>query len=283
MKSEIIQISDDLFLKLGKMLTERYGIKMSIEKKIMFQSRLQKRLRELNMISFDEYAIRLLDSNVGTEEFSVMADFISTNKTEFFRESAHFDFLTDIILPQFQIQMPNYGISQMNIWSAGCSSGQEAYSVAITIEEFIRTLGCNLSYFITATDISTRMLKAAKEAIYPMAQVDEISMELKRKYFLKSKSSNDQKVRLVKEIRNKVRFGYLNLMDDLYELKDDFNVVFLRNTLIYFEQAVQIEILTKVLDRLVDGGFLFIGHSESLINMNLPIRSIAPSVYVKKI
>ena len=283
MKSEIIQISDDLFLKLGKMLTERYGIKMSIEKKIMFQSRLQKRLRELNMISFDEYAIRLLDSNVGTEEFSVMADFISTNKTEFFRESAHFDFLTDIILPQFQIQMPNYGISQMNIWSAGCSSGQEAYSVAITIEEFIRTSGCNLSYFITATDISTRMLKAAKEAIYPMAQVDEISMELKRKYFLKSKSSNDQKVRLVKEIRNKVRFGYLNLMDDLYELKDDFNVVFLRNTLIYFEQAVQIEILTKVLDRLVDGGFLFIGHSESLINMNLPIRSIAPSVYVKKI
>jgi chemotaxis protein methyltransferase CheR len=256
---------------------------MSIEKKIMFQSRLQKRLRELNMISFDEYAVRLLDSNGGTEEFSVMADFISTNKTEFFRERAHFDFLTDIVLPQCQEQKPNYIIPQMNIWSAGCSSGQEAYSLAITMEEYIRTSGYNLGYFITATDISTRMLKIAREAIYPIGQVDEISMELKRKYFLKSKSSNDQKVRPAKEIRNKVRFGYLNLMDDLYELKDDFNVVFLRNTLIYFEPAVQIKILTKVLDKLVDGGFLFIGHSESLINMNLPIRSIAPSVYVKKI
>lgn len=255
---------------------------MSIEKKIMFQSRLQKRLHELNMISFDEYAVRLLDSNGGTEEFSVLADFISTNKTEFFRERSHFDFLTDIVLPQFQEQMPNYRISQMNIWSAGCSSGQEAYSMAITIEEFIGASGCNLSYFITATDISTRMLKIAREAIYPIVQVDEISIELKRKYFLKSKSSNDQRVRLAKEIRNKVRFGYLNLMDDLYGINDVFNVIFLRNTLIYFEPAVQIEILTKVLDKLVDGGFLFIGHSESLINMNLPIRSIAPSVYVKK-
>ena len=145
-KSEIIQISDDLFLKLGKMITERYGIKMTIEKKVMFQSRLQKRLRELNMFSFDEYAGKLLNANGGTEEFSVMADLISTNKTEFFRERAHFDFLTDLVLPQFQKQMPHYRIPQLNIWSAGCSSGQEAYSVAITIEEFIRSSGFNLSY-----------------------------------------------------------------------------------------------------------------------------------------
>ncbi len=283
MKSEIIQISDTLFLKLGKLITERYGIKMPIEKKIMFQSRLQKRLRELNLISFDEYAGKLFDVNGGAEEFSTLADIISTNKTEFFREMAHFDFLTASVLHHFPGQVPKYRIPQMNIWSAGCSSGQEAYSLAITIEEFNRTSGFNLGYLITATDISTRMLKTANEAIYPMSQVGDISMDLKQKYFLKSKNPDDRKVRLTKEIRDKVRFSYLNLMDDSYGLKVDFNVIFLRNTLIYFEPSVQILILTKVLENLVEGGYLFIGHSESLINMNLPIRSIAPSVYVKKI
>lgn len=265
------------------MITERYGIKMSIEKKIMFQSRLQKRLRELNLISFDEYAALLFNANGGAKEFSILADFISTNKTDFFRESNHFDFLTEHVFPNFPGQVPNYLIPQMNIWSAGCSSGQEAYSLAITIEEFNRNSGFKLNYFIIATDISTRMLKVAKEAIYPMAQVDTISMDLKQKYFLKSKGIDDQKVRMAKDIRDKVRFFYLNFMDDSYDLKIDFNVIFLRNTLIYFEPAVQIKILTKVLDKLVDGGYLFIGHSESLINMNLPIRSIAPSVYVKNL
>ena len=283
MKSEIIQIPDALFLKLGKLISEKYGIKMPIEKKIMFQSRMQRRLRELNMLSFDEYADKLLNSNNETQEFTIMADYISTNKTEFFRENAHFNFLTNAILPKYKEQAPTYRIPLLNIWSAGCSSGQESYSISITIEEFIRSSGFKLGYFITATDISTRMLKTAKEAIYPMSHVDEISMDLKQKYFLKSTGINDSKVRVAKEIRDRVRFEYLNLMDDSYQLKGDFNVVFLRNTLIYFEPVVQIKVLTKVLDRLVDGGFLFIGHSESLINMNLPIQSIAPSVYVKKI
>lgn len=282
MKSEIIQISDVLFLKLGKLISQNYGIKMPIEKKIMFQSRMQRRLRELNMMSFEEYADKLLNTNGNTEEFTIMADNISTNKTEFFRENAHFNFLTTTVLPQLHSQVPTFRIPLWNIWSAGCSSGQESYSLAITMEEFIRSTRFKLEYFITSTDISTRMLKTAKEAIYPIAQVDEISMDLKQKYFLKSKDLNDSNVRVAKEIRDRVRFTYLNLMDDPYQIKGDFNVIFLRNTLIYFEPAVQIKVLNKVLDRLVDGGFLFIGHSESLINMNLPIQSIAPSVYVKK-
>jgi len=255
---------------------------MPIEKKIMFQSRLQRRLRELNMLSFEEYANILLDANGETEEFSVMADYISTNKTEFFREKAHFDFLTSTVLPKILVQVPTYRIPMINLWSCGSSSGQESYSMAITIEEFIRSTGIKLGYFIRATDISTRMLKTAKEAIYPMELIDDISLDLKQKYFLKSKSINESKIRVVREIRDKVSFAYLNLMDDSYQIKGDFDVIFLRNTLIYFEPAVQKMVLIKVLDRLVDGGFLFIGHSESLINMDLPIQSIAPSVYIKK-
>jgi chemotaxis protein methyltransferase CheR len=256
---------------------------MPIEKKIMFQARMQKRLRELNLASFDEYACKLMDENGETEEFSIMADYISTNKTEFFREKTHFDFLIDSVLPIFQKSMTSYQISSLNVWSAGCSSGQEAYSLAITIEEFKRSSGLNLRYFITATDISTRMLKSAIEAIYPMSQVDDISIDIKKKYFLKSKNLKDPKVRVAKEIRNNVRFAYLNFMEEVYQLKEVYNVIFLRNTLIYFEPAVQYKILVKVMDKLVDGGFLFIGHSESLINMNLPIQSVAPSVYIKTI
>lgn len=282
MKSEIIQIPDALFLKLGKLITQKYGIKMPLEKRIMFQSRMQRRLKELDMSSFEEYADKLLNFSGETEEFTIMADYISTNKTEFFRENAHFDFLSRTILPHFHGQLPTYRFPLLNIWSAGCSSGQESYSISITIEEFIRSSGFKLGYFITATDISTRMLKTAKEAIYPMAHVEELPMDLKQKYFLKSKELNNSKVRVAKEIRDRVRFSYLNLMDDSYQFKGDFNVIFLRNTLIYFEPKVQIQVLTKVLDRLTEGGFLFIGHSESLINMNLPIQSIAPSVYVKK-
>ena len=255
---------------------------MPIEKKIMFQSRMQKRLRELNMMSFEEYADVLLDTKSHMEEFTIMADYISTNKTEFFRENAHFNFLTNTVLPKFLEHARDFRIPHINIWSAGCSSGQESYSISITIEEFIRSTGFKLEYFITATDISTRVLKTAKEAIYPIAQVSDISMDLKQKYFLRSKDMNGSSVKVIKEIRDRVRFGYLNLMDDFYQHKGDFNVIFLRNTLIYFEPAVQIKVLNKVLDRLVEGGFLFIGHSESLINMNLPIQSIAPSVYVKK-
>ena len=271
-----------MFLKLGKLVSDKYGIKMPIEKKIMFQSRMQKRLRELNLTSFEEYADKLLDNNGDTEEFSILADYISTNKTEFFRERAHFDFMTNIVLPAFQEQVPNYRIPTINIWSAGSSSGQESYSIAITIEEFIRSSGFKLEYFIKATDISTPMLKTAKEAIYPMAQVDDISLNLKQKYFLKSKGPNDLKVRLIREIRDRVSFSYQNFMDDSYQIKGKFDVIFLRNTLIYFEPAVQRKVLSKVLDLLVEGGYLFIGHSESLINMDLPIRSIAPSVYIKK-
>jgi len=280
-KSEFIEISDELFLKLGKMITDRYGIKMPIDKKIMFQARLQRRLRELEIFSFEEYALKLVSDDGESSEFSLLADFISTNKTDFFREKDHFDYLAEHILPEFLKNAPPNKQPEINVWSAGCSSGQEAYSIAITMEEFIRSKGVRFNYSVIATDISGRMLKAVREAIYPMDQINEISIELKHRYFLKSKSMKEPKIRVIKEVRNNVKLAYLNLMDDLYSFNTPFDVVFLRNTLIYFSSEVQKKVLTKVLDNLKVGGYLFIGHSESLINMDLPLQSIAPSVYFK--
>lgn len=281
MKSDFNQISDELFLKLGNLITERFGIKMPAEKKIMFQARLQRRLLELEINSFDEYAKILLNANLDSPELSVLADYISTNKTDFFRENDHFTFITNLILPDYLNIKSNLKDSKLKIWSAGCSNGQEAYSIAITLEEFCQLKKMSINYYILASDISVRMLKCAKDAIYPISNTEMIPLELKYRYFLKSKNQKDQKVRVIKYIRDKVTPVYLNLMDNNYMLEDEFDVIFLRNTLIYFRQHIQQEVLIKVLSNLKTGGYLFIGHSESLINMNLPIRSIAPSIYVK--
>ena len=281
MRTEYIEISDELFLKLGKIITERYGIKLPLDKKIMFQSRLQRRLRELELSSFDEYAVKLLGENGESPEFLILADYISTNKTDFFREKDHFNYITEHVLGEWIKNAPVDHLTPLKIWSAGCSSGQEAYSIAITIEEFKRMKGVRPEYSIMATDISVGMLKSVREAIYPMAQIAEISTENKQRYFLKSKNMNEPKIRIIKELRINVKSAYLNLMDHSYPFDTPFDVIFLRNTLIYFSSEIQKKVLTKVLDHLKIGGYLFIGHSESLINMNLPIQSVAPSVYVK--
>lgn len=283
MRSEFIEISDELFLQVGKMITERYGIRMPPEKKIMFQSRLQRRLRELDIHSFDDYASRLFNVDNEVDEFNFLADFISTNKTEFFREKDHFQLLESHLFPEYlkkRASSPNL-LPQMRLWSAGSSNGQEAYSIGIQLEEFMRTNSVRFDYSILATDISGRMLKAAKQAVYPMSQVAEMPVELKHRYFLKSKNTNEPKVKVVDEIRKKVTVAYMNLMDGRYPFEVLFDVVFLRNTLIYFEPKVQLQVLTKVLDCMKIGGYLFIGHSESLINLHLPIQSVAPSVYIK--
>lgn len=254
---------------------------MPPEKKIMFQARLQKRLRELNVLSFEEYAEKLSHSDGDSSELIALADYISTNKTEFFREKDHFGFLTSRIIPAFLNETPAYRLPQLKVWSAGCSSGQEAYSIAITLEEYMRQKVSRFDYSILATDISFRMLKTAKEAIYPMSQANEIALDLKQRYFLRSKNMHDQKIRVVKEIRNKIRLAHQNLMDGSYPFNMPFDVIFLRNTLIYFDHLVQKRVLSKVIHHLKIDGYLFIGHSESLINMDLPIKSVAPSVYIK--
>jgi chemotaxis protein methyltransferase CheR len=280
-KSEFIEISDELFLRVGEMITERYGIKMPLVKKVMFQARLQRRLHELDIHSFDEYAARLFNNDNDSAEFDLLADFISTNKTEFFREKEHFHFLNGDILPEYLKNNTFNPFSQPKIWSAGCSSGQEAYSIGIQLEEFMRVNGVRFDYSILATDISGKMLKIAREAVYPMTQVEGMPVELKHRYFLRSKEVKDPKVRVIKEIRKNVKVGYMNLIDGLYPFQLYFDVIFLRNTMIYFDSTVQLKVLIKVLDSLKTGGYLFIGHSESLINLHLPIKSIAPSVYIK--
>ncbi len=270
------QLSDKEFDSLSAYIYNEYGIKMPYVKKIMLQSRLQKRLRQLNLPTFKEYCEYVFGSH-GSEEIIHMMDVVSTNKTDFFREPVHFDFMREIILPEI------VGSKQRNIkiWSAGSSSGEEAYTIAITINEFTENNN-GFDYQIIGTDISTVMLKTAVDAIYKEDKIEPIPLSLRKKYFLKSKDPGSKLYRVAPQIRSKVKFGRLNLMDSSYPINEPFDVIFCRNTLIYFDRETQESVINKLCRHLRTNGYFLLGHSESITNMNVPLKHIKPTIFQKK-
>ena len=276
----LIHISENAFNELGTLLTRRYGIKLPPEKKIMFQSRLQSRLRELKINSFEEYAQYVKSPVNSNTELGKMIEYISTNKTEFFREKQHFDLMLSRILPEiYSRNRQRYRL--IRCWSAGCSEGQEAFSMAMTIEEFMQKKMEAWDYFIVGSDVSGKVLNVARRGIYPFNQSAFIPSSYLKKYVLKSRDVRDPKIKIVSSIRSKVTFNYGNLVDSHYGHVNPFNIIFIRNTLIYFDRKEQIEIIQKVLKYLEDYGYLFVGHSESLINLEFPLKLVGSSVYQK--
>jgi len=194
-----------------------------------------------------------------------MIDAVTTNKTEFFRESHHFDTMTNLALPELSamILQPK---RPLRVWSAGCSSGAEPYTIAMVIEEFqlSGTGNRNIDYQIIASDLSTEMLQLAKRGIYEAASIDPVAVHLRRKYFLKSKQGHQSLVRVVPGLRKKIQYYRLNLMDSQYGFKEQMDIIFCRNVMIYFDRETQKQLIHRFKDNLHPGGFLFIGHSESL-------------------
>ncbi|MEA2043200.1 MAG: CheR family methyltransferase [Bacteroidota bacterium] len=269
------KLSDKVFTRLQKYIQGNYGIKMPPEKRIMLQSRLQKRLRALDISSYEEY-IDFAFNRDPTIELVHMMDVVSTNKTDFFREPAHFEFLEKKYLPAFYA---NSG-RQLSLWSAGCSSGEEIYTLAMVFEQFAAQ-NSGLDYKILGTDISTIVLKKAKQAIYPEALVEVVPLELKRKYMLRSKDKKDRKIRMIPRIRNKTRFERLNFMDASYNIHETFDVIFCRNVLIYFNRETQEKVINKLCEHLKPGGFFFFGHSESITGLRVPLKYIQQTVFQK--
>lgn len=268
------ELTDKQFVRLSDFIYNNYGIKMPPVKKIMLQSRLHKRLKALGMGSFDEYLTYVFDDHSHAEEVVNMIDVVSTNKTDFFREPAHFDFLMETALPHL---MRN-GSKRINIWSAGCSSGEEPYTMAICLNEFAEK-NPGMDYSIKATDISTKVLQHAVSGVYAENRVDVIPLALKRKYFLKSKDQLEPKVKVVKQIRDKITFQRLNFMDNQYALNEVNDIVFCRNVLIYFDKKTQEAVIRKQCSKLRPGGFYFLGHSESTAGLDVPLRQIKPTIF----
>lgn len=272
------RLTDAEFTKMSNFIYNEYGIKMPYAKKTMLQSRLHKRLRELNIPSFKEYIDYLFSKDGMQNELVHMIDVVSTNKTDFFREPAHFDFLRETMLPQF-VSASNAN-RYLKIWSAGCSTGEEPYTISMVLSDFAASQA-GFSFSIFATDISSRALKHAVTAIYTEDRVAQIPMTIKKKYFLKSKDKTNLTVRIIPQLRGKVTFQRLNFMANSYNVYDNFDIIFCRNVLIYFDRQTQESVINKLCKKLKPNGFFFLGHSESITNMNVPLKQIKPTIFRK--
>lgn len=270
------QLTEAEFDKLSRFIYKESGIKMPPVKRVMLQSRLQKRLRELNMTNFKDY-ISYVFSNEGLNtEIIHMLDVVSTNKTDFFREPIHFDFLSNTVLPEFISSKT--GLKSIKVWSAGCSSGEEPYTLAIVMSDFAER-NPGFDYSIVGTDISTQILQKAVNAVYKEERVANIPIDIKRKYFLKSKDRANPTVKLIADLRKRVRFGRLNFMEPTFSMTETFDVVFCRNVLIYFDRETQEKVIQKLCERLKPNGYFFLGHSESIMNMDVPLKQVKPTIF----
>ncbi|MEW6419548.1 MAG: protein-glutamate O-methyltransferase [Nitrospirota bacterium] len=269
------------FSRLSGFIHAECGIKMPDSKKIMLEARLRKRLRVLGIKSFKEYCDYVFSPD-GEGELVHMIDAVTTNKTDFFREPRHFYYLIQTALPEL-INTSEAGIRRkLMVWSAGCSTGEEPYTLAMVLSEFAER--CHgFHYLILATDISTRVLEKAKLGIYEEDLVEPVPAALKNKYLLRSKDKNRRLVRIVPELRNLVKFRRLNFMENDFGFREMIDIIFCRNVIIYFDRQTQKKLLNRFCRHLTSGGYIFMGHSETLHGFNLPLLPVSPSIYRKNI
>ncbi len=274
MNDEGISKSD--YVRLCKLIQVEAGINLGMGKQTMLEIRIKRRLKALSMDSYGHYCQYLFGSKGMKEEIGHLIDVVTTNKTDFFRESKHFDFLVERLLPDWA----SYGTGgrPFVIWSAGCSTGEEPYTLAIVLSEYAQTHP-GFRFRILASDISTIVLEKAGMGVYPEEAIHLIPAGIKRKYFLRSRTADSHRVRVVPELRRLVEFRRLNFMDADYGVAERPDAIFCRNVIIYFDRATQESILAKLSACLVPGGYLFVGHAETLHNMNLPLMPVAPSLY----
>lgn len=272
------ELSEKDFNVFSKYIYSEFGIKMPPVKRVMLQGRLLKRIRDLKFKTYSEYKDYFFSDEGQEKELLHFLSVVTTNKTDFFREPGHFIFLNENVLPEFQNSSPN---RPLKVWSAGCSSGEEPYTISIVLNEY-RRLNPPLRFEILGTDISANVLEKASRGVYPMNKVEVISLDLKRRYFLKSKDTVNPTVRVKPILQSGLTLRYLNLIDPFYDIQDKFDVIFCRNVLIYFDRETQEKVIRKLCSHLKPGGYFFIGHSESLSGMNLPLEHIKPTIFKKQ-
>lgn len=263
------------FNQLREKVHQLIGIDLQDDKRIMLESRFQRRLRELQLSSFSIYLQKVQRGELPGEE-NIIIRLATTNTTRFFREAPHFSIFSSLLEEYIGMNQAQ----SIKIWSAGCSSGEEVWSLAIRASEAIGH--SNFSFQVLGTDVDEHVLQLAKDAIYDYESVTQIPMDTLKKYFLKSKFTNKQYVAIKPSLRERVHFKNLNLANPAYGLqKSSFFTIFCRNVLIYFSKVNQRLLVERLLEHLQTGGYLFTGHSESLTGFQLPIKQIAPSVYQK--
>jgi chemotaxis protein methyltransferase CheR len=272
-----MEISDRDFIRLSRLIYEQSGINLNQSKKTLLRARLQKRMRECELTSFRLYYQRVLEDRSGWELMQLL-DAISTNQTFFFREAQHFYYLAEEILPKWRQSWSDK--RRLQIWSAGCSSGEEPYTLAIVLLEFLSstTLPCEVK--IIATDINTKVLEQARQGIYPHSRTENIPLALRKKYFQKGVNHWAGYIRVKPELQRLVEFSRLNLMEP-FAFQDPLEIIFCRNVMIYFDKPTQEKLVQRFYQNLGPGGYLFLGHSESLAGVSHRLSYLKPAIYQK--
>ncbi len=274
------EMSEAIFGRFSTFIYDNCGVKMPPVKRTMLKSRLTKRLRILGIRSFADYYDYVCSPEGMNAELVHMIDEVTTNKTDFFREPAHFDFLIQTAVPTILNLRRVSEFSKLNIWSAGCSSGEEPYTLAMVLADYFENRPGDFS--ILATDISTRVLAKAKKGIYTKPVIQPVSHKFRQKYLMRGKGSLEGFSRVVPELREKVSFQRLNLLEGRdFGLKQRMDMIFCRNVIIYFDHPTQKRLFEKYYKQIISGGFMFIGHSETLNNINNDFVPATSAVYRK--
>lgn len=270
------RLSKRNFDRLARYVYAYSGIRMPESKLTMLEGRLRRRLRETGHPTLDAYCRYLFEENGIEQEAVALIDVVTTNKTDFFREPVHFDYLTEVILPEFA----KGGARSLNVWSSACSTGAEPYTIAMVLEEF--RARHNFSYTIVATDLCTDVLSTATKGVYPVDMVEPVPEALARKYVMRSVNASARSVRIHPELRSRVGFARMNLMSETYPFSEEMDLIFCRNVLIYFDKPTQGKVLRRLVGCLKRGGYLLVGHSESVGGFNLPLKAVAGTILKKE-
>lgn len=269
------RLSPHKFARLSTLIFDKTGIKMPPTKATMLQGRLQRRLRDVGLPTLDAYCDHLFDGSAHPDEMIHLINAVTTNKTDFFREPGHFDFMTQSALPT----LVDSGRRRIRAWSAACSTGAEPYTMAMVLDQFAQKTG--IDYGILATDIDTAVLETARRGIYPAEQVEPVPASLRQRYVATSRDRHVRDVRIVPALRSAIGFARLNLMDATYPVGEPMDIIFCRNVLIYFDKETQERVVRRLCENLRPGGYLFLGHSESIAGMTLPVTNVSYTVFTK--
>jgi len=272
---DILPLSDAEYGFVASLLYSRFGIQLGSHKRILVAGRLTKRVRQLGLASFREY-FDFLRADESGNELSEFVNRLTTNHSFFYRERDHYDFLRREVLPGFKRGLQRDERRELRRWSAGCAAGEEVYTLAIVLREFFGPELDRADLGLLATDISLAALKSAKEATYSAQKLSELPPGLRSGFF---REVGDELFELAPEIRRMVLFKRLNLMVEPYPFKGSFDVIFCRNVMIYFDQASRSRLVHAFYRTMKPGGYLFIGHSESIQRSDCPFDYVQPAIY----
>lgn len=275
-RNDVLSNAD--FERLRALIYNESGIHLTPDKLTMMEIRLKRRLHSLGLVSFGKYCDYVFSREGREHELVELIDVITTNKTDFFREAGHFDYLVSKALPEIGARLGT--ARKATVWSAGCSTGEEPYTLAMVLSEYAQRCP-GFRFNILGTDICTAVLSKAALGVFKSELLAPVPQHLQRKYFMRSRDPEANLVRVAPEVRALVEFRRVNFMESDFGLTEPQEIIFCRNVIIYFDRSTQVRLLEKLIRHLTPGGYFFAGHSESLQGMDLPLVPVAPAVYRK--